>query len=266
LTEEEKKAKLAELRERLAAKRAAQASVDLAETKKNEAIRRKKTQETEQLKEDLRRREQLKEVEKRKQEQREDARAKERVRQKIKEQQEAKRLQAEAEKAAREGKPQPTQPEAAAAPPPPKVSASHSESRLQLRLPRGQQPLIKTFSAETTLFEVASAVENERGMFVYAPRAGMGWLILLDRLRSYFFHHDLPAQGLQAGHRFRTYPQGGGHGSLVCFDRGLNSAWLWKLQKMGHLDAGFTCTLHNEWEINAGVLRILSCFAVLLKE
>jgi hypothetical protein len=174
LTEEEKKAKLAELRERLAAKRAAQASQDLAETKKNEAIRRKKTQETEQLKEELRRREQLKEVEKRKREQREDALAKERVRQKIREQQEAKRLQAEAEKAAREGKPAPTAAQPgpatpAAAPTPPKVSASHSESRLQLRLPQGQ-PLVKTFPAETTLFEVAGAVENERGMCLCSNR------------------------------------------------------------------------------------------------
>lgn len=169
LTEEEKIAKLAELRERLAAKRAAQAATDLQETKKNEAIRRKKTQETESLKEELKRKEQLKQVEQRKQEKREDVIAKERVRQKIKEQQEAKRLQAEQEKAVREGR---AAPGAAPAPAPapvapaqPKVTASHSESRLQLRLPSGP-PLVKTFGADTTLFEVASAIESERG---FAP-------------------------------------------------------------------------------------------------
>jgi len=153
---------------RLVAKRAAQATVDLAETKRNEAIRRKKTQETEQLKEDMRRKEQLKAVEANKREKLEDAKAKERVKLKIREQQEAKRAAAEREKAQREGR---AVPEAAAAAPveqPKKVTASHSESRLQLRLPAGQQPLIKTFSAETTLFEVASAVQGETGKITWA--------------------------------------------------------------------------------------------------
>ncbi|KAF8252896.1 hypothetical protein K440DRAFT_680754 [Wilcoxina mikolae CBS 423.85] len=163
LTEEEKKAKLAELREKLAAKRAAQATIDQQDAKKNEAIRRKKTQDTEKLKEDLRRREQLKETEKRKREKLEDAQAKERVRQQIKETQEARRLQAEREKALREGRAVQDTPSTASKPQQPKVTASHSESRLQLRLPSGP-PLIKTFPVETTLFEVASAIESERGI------------------------------------------------------------------------------------------------------
>jgi len=162
LTEEEKKAKLSELRERLAAKREAQATVDRQEAKKNEAIRRKKTQDSERMKEELRKKEQLREVDRRKREKIEDVHARERVKQQIKEQQEARKRQAERDKAAREGKfleemPQPQKPAE------PKVIASHSESRLQLRLPGGQPPLIKTFPAETTLFEVASAVEIEKG-------------------------------------------------------------------------------------------------------
>jgi len=139
--------------------------VDLAETKRNEAIRRKKTQETEQLKEELRRKEQLKAVEANKREKLEDAKAKERVKQKIREQQEAKRAAAEREKAQREGRPLPDA-VAVAAPveQQKKITANHSESRLQLRLPTGQQPLIKTFRADATLFEVAIAVQEERGI------------------------------------------------------------------------------------------------------
>jgi hypothetical protein len=191
LTEEEKKAKLSELRERwcalalssaslltsfrLAAKRDAQATVDRQEAKKNEAIRRKKTQDSERMKEELRKKEQLREVDRRKREKIEDVHARERVKQQIKEQQEARKIQAERDKAAREGKvfeekPQPQKPAE------PKVIASHSESRLQLRLPGGRPPLVKTFPAETTLFEVASAVETEKGKYWTA--------VLLDTFRA----------------------------------------------------------------------------------
>jgi hypothetical protein len=125
-------------------------------------IRRKKGQDSDKIKEELRRKEQLKEVEKRKREKIEDAAAKERVRQQIKETQELRRQQAEREKAAREGKiieeqrPEPTKPAA------PKTVTSHTETRLQLRLPSGP-PLIKIFPVDTTLFEVAEAVREERG-------------------------------------------------------------------------------------------------------
>lgn len=116
----------------------------------------------------MRRKEQMKAVEANKREKLEDAKAKERVKQKIREQQEMKRAAAEREKAQREGRavPEAAAPAAPAAPveQPKRVIASHSEARLQLRLPAGQQPLIKTFPAETTLFEVASAVQEERGM------------------------------------------------------------------------------------------------------
>lgn len=178
LTEEEKKAKLAELKQRffsherkmmderfnavrLAEKRATQAIVDQQENKKNEAIRRKATQDTEKIKEEMRRKEQLKEVEKRKQEKIDDARAKARVLEKIKETQQARKEQAEKEKAAREGR---AYEEVSKPVEVPKKTVNHSEARLQLRLPAGQPPLIKTFAAEATLFEVAAAIEEERGM------------------------------------------------------------------------------------------------------
>ncbi|RPA90067.1 hypothetical protein L873DRAFT_1821772, partial [Choiromyces venosus 120613-1] len=166
LTQEEKNAKLAELRQKLAAKRTEQSQQEHQEAKKNEMIRRKKGQESEKIKEELKKKEQLKEVEKRKREKQEDIAAKERVRQQIKETQEARRRQAEKEKAAREGRV--VEEPAAAAPKPvaPRTSASHSETRLQLRLPVSQPPLIKTFPVETTLFEVAQTVQEERGFDV----------------------------------------------------------------------------------------------------
>lgn len=190
---------------RLAAKRAAQATQDLQETKKNEAIRRKKTQETEQLKEDLRKREQLKEVEKRKREKLEDAQAKERVRQQIREQQEARKRQAEQEKALREGRAVPSeQPSqasavaAAAAARKPPVTASHSETRLQLRLPSGP-PLVKTFAVETTLFEVASAVESDRGTCSCLNEKKFAWLTHCPGFAPSSFTTTYPRKVFQQG-------------------------------------------------------------------
>lgn len=128
-------------------------------------IRRKNGQDSDKIKEELRRKEQLKEVEKRKQEKIDDAAAKERVRKQIKETQELRKQQAEREKAQREGRameerPEPVKPSVF------RTSASHTETRLQLRLPSGP-PLIKTFPADTTLFEVAEAVKAERGILPY---------------------------------------------------------------------------------------------------
>ncbi|PWW75309.1 hypothetical protein C7212DRAFT_281028 [Tuber magnatum] len=166
LTEEEKVAKLRELREKLAEKRVVQAQKDREEAKKNELIRRKKGQESEKIKEELKKKEQLKEVEKRKREKQEEIAAKERVRQQIKETQEARRRRAEKEKAAREGKTVEEPAGTVLEPVAPRTTAAHSETRLQLRFPTSQPPLIRTFPVETTLFEVAQAVKEERGFDV----------------------------------------------------------------------------------------------------
>lgn len=128
-------------------------------------IRRKKGQDSDKIKEELRKKEQLKEVEKRKQEKIDDAAAKERVRKQIKETQELRKQQAEREKAQREGRVIEERFEPAK-PPVSRTSASHTETRLQLRLPSGP-PLIKTFPVDTTLFEVAEAVKAERGILSY---------------------------------------------------------------------------------------------------
>ncbi|KIX02954.1 uncharacterized protein Z518_06504 [Rhinocladiella mackenziei CBS 650.93] len=163
LTEEEKKAKLAELRERLSAKRAARAEQDKIDQKRNEQISRKKTKETEDMKEQLKVKEQIKEAEKKKREKQEDIEAKRRIQAKIAADKEERRLKAEREKALRAGMAAPVTatPPPAAAPTVSKPASEYKETRLRLQTSAGN--IMKTFPVETTLFEVASAVADETG-------------------------------------------------------------------------------------------------------
>ncbi|KAJ3472355.1 hypothetical protein NLG97_g11059 [Lecanicillium saksenae] len=62
LTEDEKKARLQELRERLQAKRAKQSVQDKEDAKRNEQIRQKSTKESQEAKEELQRKEQIKDA------------------------------------------------------------------------------------------------------------------------------------------------------------------------------------------------------------
>lgn len=163
LTEEEKKAKLEELRTKLAAKRAAQSEQDKIDQKRNEQINRKKTKETEDMKEQLKVKEQIKEAEKKRLEKQADIEAKKRIQAKIAADKEERRLKAEREKAARAG----TAPQAIAVPAPvpapsaSKPAAEYKETRLRLQTSTGN--IMKTFPVETTLFEVAAAVGEETG-------------------------------------------------------------------------------------------------------
>ena len=162
LTEEEKASKLAELRERLAAKRSTQSEEDKAIHKRNEEIRRKSTKETQDIKEDLQKKEQIKDAEKKRKEKEDDIRAKEAIRRKIQEDKDSRKAKAEAEKAAREGRiadvPTATPPTPAA----PKPAAAYTETRLRLQTPLGN--IMKAFPVDTTLFEVAQYVVAEKGL------------------------------------------------------------------------------------------------------
>lgn len=124
-------------------------------------IRKKSTKETEDLKEELKRKEQLKEVEKKKAEKAADIEAKRRIKAKIEADKEERRRKAEEAKAARERR-APAQAAPAAAPTPAAASrpaATHNEARLRLQTAGGN--VMKTYPAETTLFEVAQALETE---------------------------------------------------------------------------------------------------------
>ncbi|KAI1639612.1 DNA-binding protein [Biscogniauxia mediterranea] len=186
LTEEEKKQRLQELRERVKAKRANQAEADKEEQKRNEAcsilaicsslskklttvqlIRQKATKESQDLKEELQRKEQMKEAAKKRQEKLADLEAKRRVKAQIEADKEERRRKAEEAKAAKEGRAVPVAAPAAAstsAPAAARPAATHNEARLRLQTSGGE--IRKTLPAETTLFEVAQQLETENGLTV----------------------------------------------------------------------------------------------------
>ncbi|KAL8850140.1 MAG: hypothetical protein Q9221_004901 [Calogaya cf. arnoldii] len=184
LTEEEKKARLEELRQKLAEKRAGMSEQDKIDKKRNEVcqvlmglpmfsilnvhqeIRRKSTKETQDIKEDLKKKEQLKEAAAKRKEKQDEIDAKARIKAKIASDKEDRRLRAEKEKAEREGRAAPAAAQAVPAPTragpvESKPASAYTEARLRLQTSTGN--LQKTFPVTTTLFEVAAAVTQEMG-------------------------------------------------------------------------------------------------------
>ncbi|KPI35311.1 uncharacterized protein AB675_9925 [Cyphellophora attinorum] len=164
LTEEEKKAKLAELRERMAAKKAIQSEKDKEDAKRNEQISRKKTKESEDIKEQLRVKEQIKDAEKKRKEKQDDIDAKKKIKAQIAADKEERRLKAERDKAARAGQALPSQQETTTATPAAttsKPASEYTESRMRFQTESGN--IMKTYPVETTLFEVAQAIGDEIG-------------------------------------------------------------------------------------------------------
>ncbi|KAK5079672.1 hypothetical protein LTR70_005981 [Exophiala xenobiotica] len=167
LTEEEKRQKLQDLREKMAAKKAVLSEQDKMDAKRNEQIGRKKTKESEDIKEQLKVKEQLKDAEKKRKEKQDDIDAKKRIKAKIEADREERRLKAEREKAERAGQAPPPMPAAAPQPTAPSTSkpaSEYTETRLRFQTPSGN--VLKTFPVNTTLFEVASAVADEIGQDV----------------------------------------------------------------------------------------------------
>ncbi|KAM0239967.1 hypothetical protein ACHAPO_002942 [Fusarium lateritium] len=165
LAEDEKKAKLEELRERLQAKKAVQSAKDKEDHKRNEQIRQKSTKESQEAKEELARKQAVKEAAAKRQEKLEDQEAKRRIKAKIEADKAERRRKAEEAKAAREGR----APQAEAAAPggaaavavASKPKSNHNEARLRLQTEGGN--ITKTLPAETTLFELAQQVQSETG-------------------------------------------------------------------------------------------------------
>jgi hypothetical protein len=127
----------------------------------------KSTKETQDLKEELARKEQIKEAEKKRAEKAADVEAKRRIKAKIEADKEERRRKAEEAKAAREGRAVPAAaaaPAASAAAAPSRPAVSHNEARLRLQTAGGN--VMKTYPADTTLFEVAQALESENQIHV----------------------------------------------------------------------------------------------------
>jgi preprotein translocase subunit SecD len=164
LTEEEKKQRLEELKNKLASKRAAQAEADKEDRKRNEQIRMKSTKESQDIKEDLQKKEQLKEMAAKRAEKKADEDARKRVLAKLEVDKQERKRKAEVEKAQRAGQAPPPAPVQApmptsSGPTTSKPASAYKEARLALQTSNGR--ITKTFPVETTLFEVAHALEEE---------------------------------------------------------------------------------------------------------
>jgi uncharacterized UBP type Zn finger protein len=103
LTEEEKKQKLEDLKNKLAAKRAAQADADKEDRKRNEQIRMKSTKESQDIKEELQKKERIKEAQAKRAEKKADDDARKRVLAKLEADKQERKRKAEIEKAQRAG-------------------------------------------------------------------------------------------------------------------------------------------------------------------
>ncbi|KAK4138927.1 hypothetical protein BT67DRAFT_438222 [Trichocladium antarcticum] len=162
LTEEEKKARLEELRQKLKEKRAGQSVQEKDEAKRNEQIRKKATKESEDAKEELQRKEQMKEAAKKRQEKLDDLEAKKRIKARIEADRLERKRKEEDARAMRAGKALPVHAPVAAAAPAASASGSGAAvARLRLQTKTGN--LIKSYPSETTLFEVAQQIEEEVG-------------------------------------------------------------------------------------------------------
>ncbi|KAJ5673917.1 UBX domain protein [Penicillium macrosclerotiorum] len=169
LNEEQKKERLAELRERLAAKRAVQSEQDKVDQKRNEEIRRKSTKESQDAKEELQRKQMLKEAAQKKKEKQDEIDARKRIKAKIEADKEERRRKAERERADRAGVAAPPEPTPAAAPTTSgpvasKPASAYTETRLRFQTPKGN--IMKTLPVTTTLFEVAATLKQEDGVEV----------------------------------------------------------------------------------------------------
>jgi hypothetical protein len=164
LTEEEKKQRLQELKEKLAAKRALQSEQDKEERKRNEQIRMKSTKESHDIKEELQKKERLKEAASKRAEKKADEDARKRVLAKLEADKQERKRKAEIEKAKRAGQAPPPAPVQAplatsSGPTTSKPASAYTETRLALQTPGGR--VMKSFPVETTLFEVAHALEQD---------------------------------------------------------------------------------------------------------
>ncbi|KZV65051.1 hypothetical protein PENSPDRAFT_756841 [Peniophora sp. CONT] len=163
LTEEEKKQRLEDLREKMAAKRAVKAKQEAEEAKANELIRRKGGQDLGKVQEELKAKQIKRDLEAKKREKEDEIRAKAAVKAQIEADKRERAAKAAREKALREGAavPDAAPTPAAAARPAATASSDSPETRLQIRLASGGQPYKTTLSSDATLREVAEYLAGQ---------------------------------------------------------------------------------------------------------
>ncbi|KAG0226855.1 hypothetical protein BGW41_004068 [Actinomortierella wolfii] len=159
LTEEEKAAKLAELKQKLAEKKAARLIQEEEERRQNEKLRRKAGQDITVAKQKLEEQEMKKLAEARKREKEEDRKAKAAIKAQIEaDKAERARKKQEALHGIQQARAAEAAAAAAAAAAPPKV---YTETRLQLRMPEGNA-VVHTFGASDKLEQVYAFVQQQR--------------------------------------------------------------------------------------------------------
>ncbi|ORE17152.1 UBX-domain-containing protein [Rhizopus microsporus] len=163
LTEEEKKQKLAELRSRMAEKRAIREAQEAAERREAERIRRKAGKEISAAKEELQAKEIKQAFEMKKKEKELDRIAKAKVKAQIeadKRERAAKVIEKTNEEAAKQSQAESAPAPAATSTSQPAVKKEYNDARLQIRIP-GMSPVTNTFSATSTLSEVYSFLQSQ---------------------------------------------------------------------------------------------------------
>ncbi|KAH9034592.1 ubiquitin-related domain-containing protein [Lactarius pseudohatsudake] len=166
LTEEEKEQKLLELREKMNEKRAKKAAEDAKEAKANELIRRKAGKEASQIKEDLKNKQMLKDLEAKRREKEDDKKALAAIKVQIEADKRQRAQKAAQEKALRDGAAPPVDAAGSSAPSAAPATTSvpgreFKDTRLQIRLASGGQPLTTTLPSDSTLREVAEFVAGQ---------------------------------------------------------------------------------------------------------
>ncbi|KAH9057437.1 ubiquitin-related domain-containing protein [Lactarius vividus] len=188
LTEEEKQQKLIELREKMNEKRARKAAEEAKEAKANELIRRKAGKEASQIKEDLKNKQILKDLEAKRRgssslfnppssriperndvlEKEDDKKALAAIKAQIEADKRQRAQKAAQEKALRDGAAPAPPADAAGSSAPSAAPATTSvpgrefkDTRLQIRLASGGQPLTTTLPSDSTLREVAEFVAGQ---------------------------------------------------------------------------------------------------------
>lgn len=164
LTEKEKIQKIAELRAKLAEKRAQKNTQDAEEAQANASIRRKADREASDAREALKAKEAIKMAEQARREKEEDRKARAEIKRRIEQDKEERRERAEREKRLRQGETV----EATPAPPPvtspgtgKTAGSDNKDTRIQIRLASGGKPFQTVMDSESTLSDLAEYLATQ---------------------------------------------------------------------------------------------------------
>ncbi|KAL8291345.1 hypothetical protein RQP46_002323 [Phenoliferia psychrophenolica] len=162
LTEEERVAKLADLKERMLEKKKINAKKELEDQKANAAIQRKQGKDSAAIKAEMELKEAQKAAIERKADKLADLKAKNAVRAQIEADKVTRAAKFAKEKALRDGKAPPVVADAPkAAPKAPGEKVVYDSARLQIRLPNGGQALVTSMPASSTLGDLAKWVKEQ---------------------------------------------------------------------------------------------------------